>query len=143
MTESIRVCRGTNQTPKLDDGGRGCATPDAATPALCVDANFTIAVSVPGRERRARVARRGVPTLSRTMLTGRAATTRRDDVRKDDGDTSRREGQILLGRNRDGQIDRQTDRQADGQREKQRRLCRGVNLTGTIFKRELLYDQTL
>lgn len=44
MTESIRVCRGTNRPPKLDDGGRDCATPDAATPALCVDANFTIAV---------------------------------------------------------------------------------------------------
>ena len=70
MTESIRACRGTNQTPKLDDGGRGCATPDAATPALCVDANFTIAVSVPGRERRARVARRP-DALADTTLTGR------------------------------------------------------------------------
>lgn len=33
--------------PDLDHGGRGYATPDAATPALCPDANFTIAVSPP------------------------------------------------------------------------------------------------
>lgn len=38
--------------PDLDYGGRDYATPDAATPALCPDANFTIAVSAPDANER-------------------------------------------------------------------------------------------
>lgn len=67
----VEVCRGTNRgPPKLDGGGRGCATPDAATPALCVDANFTIAVFSAGlSERGARAASRRRSSL---LLAGRA-----------------------------------------------------------------------
>lgn len=54
IRDSLRCCslsllraQDDSATPDLDHGGRGCATPDAATPALCPDANFTIAVSPP------------------------------------------------------------------------------------------------
>lgn len=52
---SLLRAQDDSATPDLDHEGRGCATPDAATPALCPDANFTIAVSLPdARTRRAR-----------------------------------------------------------------------------------------